>query len=231
MTSFIEPSGKIAATAENTMTLLPLVVAEVSESPMKAVKSFVSRPPTTDEDLMAAIATGDSDAFAELVRRHHRRVRRLALLMAGSPSDGEDIAQEAFIRVWSSASRWRPVDRGWRNPIKTWFYRVILNLAIDRKRQRVVAPIENLYDVVDGSDDGFAHLYRHQISNLVSSAIARLPERQRAALTLCFFQGHSNHEAGKIMSSTVSAVESLLIRARRVLRENLGNVYRELSEK
>jgi RNA polymerase sigma-70 factor, ECF subfamily len=180
---------------------------------------------------MVAIAAGDSDAFAELIKRHHRRVRRLALLMAGSPSDGEDIAQEAFIRVWSSASTWHPIDRGGGTPFKAWFYRVLLNLAIDRKRQRVVAPIENLYDVVDGSDDGFAHLYRHQISNLVSSAIARLPERQRAALTLCFFQGHSNLEAGKIMSSTVSAVESLLIRARRALREDLGNVYRELSEK
>jgi NAD(P)-dependent dehydrogenase (short-subunit alcohol dehydrogenase family) len=56
-------------------------------SPMEAVKSSISRPPTTDEDLMAAIATGDSDAFAELVRRHHRRVGRLIVELQPRAAD------------------------------------------------------------------------------------------------------------------------------------------------
>jgi len=61
-------------------------------------------------------------------------------------------------------------------------------------------------------------------------AMMQLPERQRVALALCFFEGMSNIEAGVIMSLSVGAVESLLVRARRSLRQGLAGVYEELSE-
>jgi RNA polymerase sigma-70 factor (ECF subfamily) len=72
-------------------------------------------------------------------------------------------------------------------------------------------------------------LYNAEMATLVTAAVSRLPERQRAVLVLCFFEGRTNVEAGKLLSLTVSAVESLLVRARRALREELGGAYRELS--
>jgi RNA polymerase sigma-70 factor (ECF subfamily) len=217
--------------AQNTMTSLPFVIADVWKPPVEAVMLSAFRPPTTDEDLMEAIATGDSDAFAKLVKRHLRRVVSLASSMQGSRTDCEEIAQEAFLRVWATASRWRPTSRGGGAAFKTWLYRVVLNLVIDRKRQRVMVPIDETYGPADESDDGFAHLYRQQVSSLVSAAISRLPERQRAALILCFFEGLSNLEAGRILSLSVSSVESLLSRARRALKEDLGELYQELSRR
>ncbi len=197
--------------------------------------STVSRPAvpddegSSDEALMAAIATGDRAAFGELVKRHLSRAIGVASRMLGSRVDGEEIAQEAFVRVWSYAPRWRPVDNGRGAPFRTWLYRIVLNLVIDRKRQRTLVPIDDSWDPIDESDDGFAQLYSRQISETVAAAVGRLPERQRAVLMLCFFEGRSNIEAGKMLSLTVSAVESLLVRARRSLRADLGGIYAELA--
>jgi RNA polymerase sigma-70 factor (ECF subfamily) len=185
----------------------------------------------TDEDLMHEIADGDSDAFAELMGRHLGRVVGTASRLLGSRNDGEEIAQEAFIRVWSSAHRWRPVEMKGGASFRAWLYRIVVNLAIDRKRQRVMAALDDINEPVDGSDDGFAQLYKRQFSDIVSVAVSQLPERQRTALTLCFFEGMSNADVGRIMNLTVGAIESLLVRARHALRKDLGKLYFELASR
>jgi RNA polymerase sigma-70 factor (ECF subfamily) len=183
-----------------------------------------------DEDLMAAIAGGDRAAFACLVERHLARTVGLAARLMGSRADGEEIAQEAFSRVWSHAGRWRPVGSGGNAKFTTWLYRVTVNLAIDRKRKPAFGAIEEADEPVDEADDGFERIRRREVSDAVTQALRRLPERQRVALTLCFFEGMSNIEAGNVMSLSVGAVESLLVRARRALRQELAETYEELSE-
>jgi RNA polymerase sigma-70 factor (ECF subfamily) len=184
----------------------------------------------SDEALMAAIADGDRMAFARLVERHLPRTVGLATRLMGSRADGEEIAQEAFARVWSHASRWRPIGNGGNARFTTWLYRIAVNLAIDRKRRPAFGAIEEAGEPIDEADDGFDQLHRRQVSDAVAAAMRRLPERQRVALALCFFEGMSNIEAGKIMSLSVGAVESLLVRARRTLRQELAATYEELSE-
>ena len=179
---------------------------------------------------MAAIATGDQVAFARLVERHLARTVGLATRLMGSRADGEEIAQEAFARVWSHAARWRPLGAGGNARFTTWLYRIVMNLAIDRKRRPTHAAMDDVDEPVDEADDGFVQIHRRQVSGAVTEAMMRLPERQRVALALCFFEGMSNIEAGKIMSLSVGAVESLLVRARRSLRQGLAGVYEELSE-
>jgi RNA polymerase sigma-70 factor (ECF subfamily) len=180
--------------------------------------------------LMAAIAAGDQLAFARLVDRHLGKTVGLATRLMNSRSDGEDIAQEAFSRVWSHAARWRPVGSGGNAKFTTWLYRIVVNLAIDRKRRPAMAPMEDVDEPIDEADDGFKQIHRRQVSDAVSTAMAKLPERQRIALTLCFFEGMSNIEAGETMSLSVGAVESLLVRARRALRQELAGVYEELED-
>jgi RNA polymerase sigma-70 factor (ECF subfamily) len=184
----------------------------------------------SDETLMASIATGDQFAFSRLVERHLSRTVGLATRLMGSRADGEEVAQEAFARVWSHAARWRPIGGGGNARFTTWLYRIVVNLAIDRKRRPVHAAMDDVDEPVDESDNGFVQIHRRQVSDAVTAAMMRLPERQRVALALCFFEEMSNIEAGKIMSLSVGAIESLLVRARRALRQELTGVYEELSE-
>ena len=178
--------------------------------------------PRSDETLMAGIAIGDKSAFAELVARHLPRTVALATRFAGTRADGEEIAQEAFARVWAHAARWKPIGAGGRARFTTWLYRIVANLAIDRKRRPSHAAMEEAPEPIDESDDGFRQIHRREVSNAVAAAMTRLPERQRLVLVLCFFEGMSNIEAGRIMSLSVGAVESLLVRARRTLRRELA---------
>ena len=195
-----------------------------------ALSSSPVTEPRSDEVLMASIATGDQLSFARLVERHLARTVGLATRLLGSRADGEEIAQEAFARVWSHAARWRPIGGGGNARFTTWLYRIVVNLAIDRKRRPVHAAMDDVDEPVDEADDGFKQIHRRQVSDAVTTAMVRLPERQRVALALCFFEEMSNIEAGKVMSLSVGAVESLLVRARRTLRQELTGVYEELSE-
>lgn len=178
---------------------------------------------------MKVIAAGDASAFTQLVERHIDRIVGVASRMMGSQADGEEIAQEALMRVWIFASKWHPICRGGKAPFTTWLYRIVLNLVIDRKRRREAIPLEEAYEPLDDSDGAFAYIYGQELSRLVSAAVSRLPERQRRALKLCSFEGRTNIDACQIMSVSDSAVESLLFRARRNLRVNLEDLYRELS--
>lgn len=205
-------------------------IKRAEASPGRKLTRLPVAEPRSDEMLMAAIATGDRLAFARLVERHLARTVGLGTRLMGSRADGEEIAQEAFARVWSHAARWRPMGSGGNARFTTWLYRIAVNLAIDRKRRPVHAPMDDVVEPMDEADDSFRQIHRRQVSNAVTEAMMQLPERQRVALSLCFFEGMSNIEAGKIMALSVGAVESLLVRARRSLRQELGQVYDELSE-
>jgi RNA polymerase sigma-70 factor (ECF subfamily) len=205
-------------------------IKRAQDSPGQKLSRLPVAEARSDEMLMAAIATSDQLAFARLVERHLARTVGLATRLMGSRADGEEIAQEAFTRVWTHAARWRPLGGGGNARFTTWLYRIVVNLAIDRKRRPVHAAMDDVDEPVDEADDGFVRIHRRQISDAVTVAMMQLPERQRVALALCFFEGMSNIEAGVIMSLSVGAVESLLVRARRSLRQGLAGVYEELSE-
>jgi RNA polymerase sigma-70 factor, ECF subfamily len=171
----------------------------------------------SDEGLMANIAEGDRGAFQHLVERHLDRAVRLAQRIVGNRSDAEEVAQEAFLRVWTTAPRWRLDGALFR----TWFSRVLVNLCIDRKRRPTMAPLEAAGDPPDPAMGAEQRLYQSQEAAAVAAAVAELPERQRAALALCYWQEMSNAEAAEVLSLSVGAVESLLVRARRTLRVTL----------
>lgn len=195
----------------------------------------------TDEDLMMRIGNGDRVAFGELVRRHLSKAVAVAQRVTGSRGDAEEIAQEAFLRVWTKAPTWRSSEgrsaegrspegefRGAR--FTTWLYRVVVNLGIDRKRRPAMSALEAAGDPADPADSALHSLEKAQLSARVAAAVATLPERQRAALTLCFYEGLSNREAADILALTPGAVESLLVRARRSLRDALAGVAAEFLE-
>lgn len=178
----------------------------------------------SDDELMRRAGSGDRLAFRGLVDRHMPRALALATRVAGNRTDAEEIVQEAFLRTWLKAPDWRDeaVPGGAR--FTTWFTRVLVNLCIDRRRRPVMAPLEAAGDVPGVEADGYQTVARDETSSRVSAAVAALPERQRVALTLCHWDGMSNIEAAEILGVSVGALESLLVRARRTLRDSLADL-------
>jgi RNA polymerase sigma-70 factor, ECF subfamily len=187
----------------------------------------------SDDALMRRAGSGDKTAFALLVRRHLARATALAQRITGNRSDAEEIVQEAFLRCWRKAPEWRPAndrapnDGGSTAQFGTWLYRVLVNLCLDRRRRPQPVEIEAAEMVADDAADGFQETARGETSRRVQAAMAHLPERQRAALALCYFEGMGNIEAAAMLEISIGALESLLVRARRALRDALGDLAEE----
>ena len=170
------------------------------------------------EQLMGAVGQGARDAFAVLMERHLDRTLALATRITGNRSAAEDVAQEAFLRVWKSAPDWQPG----RARFTTWLYRVTVNLCLDLRRRPAFAALELVGDPADPAEDAISAIERQQRQAMLDREIAGLGDRQRAALSLCYAGGLSNAEAAEVLEISVGALEALLVRARRQLRQRLA---------
>lgn len=167
--------------------------------------------------LVAAVGTGDSRAFRELMERHLASMVSVARRMLRNDAEAEDIAQEAFLRLWRSSATLEIGPPG----IRPWLRRVVSNLCLDRVRsQGRVKLVEELPEVPEPAKQQ-AELESQDTQRRVATAMQRLPDRQRLALTLFHFEGLSQIEIGQIMGVSDEAVESLLGRARRQLKADL----------
>ncbi|GGE27578.1 DNA-directed RNA polymerase sigma-70 factor [Agaricicola taiwanensis] len=169
-----------------------------------------------DAALMARIAAGDQAAFGRVMRDETPRLVRLALSLLGSAAEAEEVAQDAFLRLWNAAPDWEP-----RAQIGTWLHQVSYRLSIDIiRRRRPTVDVEDMEQVL--SDDA-ASPERIALDNerdrLLAHAMDRLPPRQRTAIVLAHLQGLSQAEASAVLDVTEDAYESLLARARRRLKE------------
>lgn len=165
-----------------------------------------------DVHLLQAIAAGDRKAFQAFLSRHLARVVQFAGRY--NRSDAEDIAQETFLRIWQKAGTWQ--EQG-VSPM-SWVYRIAYHLCIDAlRRKRHVIPLTEQAEQADPSGDATRDIMAEQVLRI----IAGLPERQSTAITLCACHGLSNKEAADVMAISVDALESLLSRGRRELRQQL----------
>jgi RNA polymerase sigma-70 factor (ECF subfamily) len=187
----------------------------------------------SDDALMRRAGSGDKAAFAVLVRRHLARATAVAQRIVANRSDAEEIVQETFLRCWQKAPEWLPAndrgdpawgDAGGRAQIGTWLYRVLVNLCLDRRRRPRPVEIEAAAEIADDRANGFDIRAASETSRRVAAAMAALPDRQRAALALCYFEGLGNIEAAAALEISVGALESLLVRGRRALKESLADL-------
>ncbi len=173
---------------------------------------------------MERLRGGDSGAFGELMGRHLGAVAGFSYRMLGNAAEADDIAQETFLRLWRNRSTWEP-----RAQLRTWLFRVARNLCVDRFRRREVVTDE-FPELADERRSAFGDVQQRQVERIVADALAALPERQRAAIGFVYYEGLSNIEAADILDVTVEAIESLLARARRSLRERLRDLHPHLGE-
>ncbi len=180
-------------------------------------------PATADAGLVAAMARGDEAAFEIFVKRHFDIAYRVAWRVMGGAGDAEDVVQEAFVKLWRSPGQIR--DAG---AARAWLLRVVSNLAIDRLRKKQPESMAEPPDMADVRADPATDLQASQLSGRIDQAIAALPERQRLALVLTYFEGQPNQTTAEALGVSVDAVESLLARARRGLKTLLADDWRDM---
>ena len=173
-----------------------------------------------DTDLVARVGRGDRAAAQALMARHLPGMMRLARRMLASQAEAEDCVQDAFLKLWTHAGRWKPG----RAKFETWLYRVTLNQCYDRLRKKPALGLEAAAEVADLAPAADAVLEAAAVADEVQAALRTLPERQRAAVLMCHYQGRNNIEAAEILGVSVEAMESLLARARRTLRTKLSHL-------
>lgn len=170
----------------------------------------------SDEQLMMRAAEGDMDAFEELVQRHQRVSLNVAYRFLADAAQAEDIVQEAFLRVLAAASRYRPAA-GFR----TYLYNVIWHLCVDHYRKRRPQSLDLLPAREDPSAGPAELAAAQERAALVREAVGALPPRQRMALVLKHFEGLSYQEIGRALDCSPTAVDALLVRAKRKLKDRL----------
>lgn len=173
----------------------------------------------SDETLVRKAGRGDRDAAALLVERHTNRIYAVCYRMLGGKAAAEDAAQETFLRLWKNAHRWEPKGA----KFQTWLIRIAMNYCLDQLRKSGrEAPEEAAPEQIDTADRPDDSLLATERKRQIGVALEKLPARQRLAITLCHFEEMSNIEAAKVMDVSVEAIESLLSRARRSLRDRLS---------
>jgi len=178
----------------------------------------------SDLELLALTAAGDQAAFAQLVRSHQSRVLNLIYRFTRDRQDAEDLAQEIFFKVWKNARSFRG-----RSAFSTWLYRLAVNTCLNyrQKKKNEPEPLPLLGDLEAQTTTAGEAIVNRERKSLLDKALNALPARQKMALILANFEGKSYEEIAVIMEVSISAVETLLFRA----RQNLAAILKPLKKK
>lgn len=184
-----------------------------------------------DFALMVSIGQGDHAAFRQLVERYQHAVIGTVAKMLGNASESEDIAQQVFLRIWKNAKRYRP-DAKFTTYLFTITRNLVFNETRRKSRKKEISSDEreensNLTFEASPDRQPDAELLQAELQRAVDNAIASLPEVQRMAVVLRRFEQLSYEEIGDVLHLSVSAVKSLLFRARTNLREALAGYLEE----
>ena len=181
-----------------------------------------------DEELMLRIAEGDEHAFEILVERHQTHVLNLIYRFLGDRTKSQDLAQEVFLRVWRAAGDYKPKAK-----FTTWLYRIAANLCLNElksaRRKKWLRFFQADTDEQNSGENDFSDsspspedlLLSKERTIEITNALQSLPENQRMALILKRYDDLSYEEIARVLNCSVSAVESLIVRAKKNLQEKL----------
>jgi len=171
-----------------------------------------------DAALMRRVASGDAHALGLVANRYTPMLFGIAWRMLADAAEAEDVVQETVTRAWVNAASWTPVGAG----LGGWLRRIATNLCLDRKRRRAFISDEVVPERADESPSAEMLIDAARRRQAVATAMQALPDRQRAAIVLTYYEGVSNAEAAATLGLGVKALESLLVRARQGLSRSLA---------
>lgn len=187
----------------------------------------MSAPLPGDDAIWAArLGVRDAAALREMIARHGPALHRVAYRMTGDAHEAEDIVQEALLRLWDHApaiAAKHPVgsEAAARLRLGGWLQRTATNLAIDRLRRARRLSGGEVPEEEDNAPLADAVIEAGERETLARALVLALPERQRAAIVLTYYEELPNAEAAEAMDMNIKAFESLLHRARAGLRQAL----------
>ena len=173
-----------------------------------------------------------NDDFVALLNRHQLKVLNTCFKFLLNKEDAEDVAQEVFIEVFHSINKFRGDAQ-----VSTWIYRITISKCLDeikkRKRKKRISNYGKILGLEFAQDkrSNIAQpditLEQKQHFKLLQIALDKLPDTQRIAFTLSKIDGYSNEEIAIIMETTIIAVESLVYRGRKKVKEELENLMNQ----
>lgn len=175
--------------------------------------------------IMADIAGGNLSAFRTLVELHHKPLINFIARYIGDRNSAEDIAQEVFLKVFKVANDYKPQAK-----FRTWLFTIATNLCLNEIRSNKSRPqFVDLSELCEAgssfvTSDAFSPekaAENSELSTAIRKALSILPENQRIAILLRQYNDFSYGEISKIMGLSISAVESLIHRARQNLKKTL----------
>ena len=181
-----------------------------------------------DSLLVTRSRDGDSEAFAEIVRRRSPGLLAFLRRLLGDAEDARDVAQLTFVRAWENLDRYDP---SWA--FSTWLFRIASNLAVDAlrsKSSRSRTEVENFRLVRGGlssEPEGPAGLERQEIRRIFDECASVLSEKQRLVFVLREFEERESSEVALLVGCRESTVRNHLFQARRLLRDEIRRRYPE----
>jgi len=178
--------------------------------------------------------TGGEDFFKTVSESHKDRVYSTCYHFVHHELDAEDLSQEVFMEIYRSIDRFRGDAQ-----LSTWIYRIAVNKSLDfirkkRRKKRFAHVLRFLGPADEGVElqlpapnNPHSDLEQKESIQLLNKTIDSLPENQKAAITLSSYEGFSNAEIADIMDTSVSAVESLLHRARQNMHKKLYRFFQD----
>lgn len=167
-----------------------------------------------DDALMVRVAARDPQALRLLADRHATLPWRIANRMLADPAEAEDVAQEALLRLWQQGEKWQAGQSG----VAAWLTRVATNLCLDRLRRRRFVGDDAVPERADDAPLADSAIEADEVRAAVAACIEALPDRQRSAIVLTYYEESANRDAAEYLSMQLKAFESLLFRARAALR-------------
>jgi RNA polymerase sigma factor (sigma-70 family) len=178
------------------------------------MQQAVRQAEQSDDELVARIAARDHAAMRLVADRHAQLVWRVAYRMLGDATEAEDVAQDSLLKLWNYADRWNAGGPG----IAPWLKKVTINQCLDRLRRKRFTSDEEVPEREDDSPLADRQMEALEVGKAVKDCIEALPDRQRAAVILTYYEEAPNQGAAETMEMQLKAFESLLFRARASLK-------------
>ncbi len=174
----------------------------------------------------------NDELFRSLVAEHQEMVLNTCYRFVFNREDAEDLAQDVFVEVFRSLEQFREESK-----LSTWIYRIAVTKSLDHLRRlnrkkrfsslkRMIGIIDPAEEIAAPSSDNPAEAFAdNERAQILQNALNTLPESQKTAFLLSKQEGFSNQEIADILKTSVSAVESLVHRAKKNLHTKLYNYY------
>ena len=177
----------------------------------------------TQRDLVEACQRGEREAFRTLFETYKNKVYSIALRFAGDEAAAMDIAQDTFLKLFSSIHDFRG-----DSAFETWVFRMVVNSCLDRRRKlsRFVPLADEFLATLRASGDALAAMLRAEMADRIRAAVEKLSPELRIVIVLRYTEGLAYDQIAEVLGCSGGTVASRLNRAHKALERRLSHLVR-----